>query len=64
MYEETITIDIDRLRHDMRDEALAGFFGGGLGGMLIEAIDVDRANPEKLVEMAESQGIDIQMYQI
>lgn len=28
MYEETITIDVDRLRNDMRDECLGAYFGG------------------------------------
>lgn len=31
-----ITIDIDRLRNDLMNEKLAGYFGAGLGGMLIE----------------------------
>ena len=27
-------------------------------------IDVDRATPEKLVEMAQSQGVDLRRYQV
>ena len=64
MYQETITIDIDRLRDDMRDECLGAYFGGGFGAALIESFDVDRATPEKLVEMAQNQGIDLRKYQI
>ena len=41
MYKETITIDIDRLRDDMRDECLGAYFGGGFGAALIESFDVD-----------------------
>ena len=59
MYQETITIDVDRLRNDMRDECLGAYFGGGFGAALIESFDVDRMAPEKLVEMAQSQGIDL-----
>lgn len=64
MYQETITIDIDRLRDDMRDECLGAYFGGGFGAALIESFDVDRATPEKLVEMAQNQGIDLRRYKI
>ena len=63
MYQETITIDVDRLRDDMRDECLGAYFGGGFGAALIESFDVDRATPEKLVEMAQNQGIDLRKYQ-
>lgn len=64
MYQETITIDVDRLRDDMRDECLGAYFGGGFGAALIESFDVDRATPEKLVEMAQNQGIDLRKYQM
>ena len=64
MYQETITIDVDRLRDDIRDECLGAYFGGGFGAALIESFDVDRATPEKLVEMAQNQGIDLRKYQV
>ena len=64
MYQETITIDVDRLRDDMRDECLGAYFGGGFGATLIESFDVDRATPEKLVEMAQNQGINLLDYSI
>ena len=64
MYEETITIDVDRLRNDMRDECLGAYFGGGFGVALIESFDVDRATPEKLVEIAQMEGIDLRRYQV
>lgn len=59
MHEETITIDIDGLRNDMREECLGAYFGGGFGVALIESFDVDRASSEELVEMAQNQGIDL-----
>lgn len=64
MHEETITIDIDGLRNDMREECLGAYFGGGFGAALIESFDVDRASSEKLVEMAQNQGIDLRRYQV
>ena len=57
-----ITINIERLRNDLRDECIGAYFGGGYGGALIESFDVDRAAPEKLVEIAQCKGIDLRMY--
>ena len=62
--EETITIDVDRLRDDMRAECLGAYFGGGFGAALIESFDIDSATPEQIVEMAQSQGINIRNYQV
>ena len=64
MDDEMITIDVDELRDDMRNECLGAFFGGGFGGALVESFDVDRATPEELVEMAQRQGIDLRRYQV
>ncbi len=62
--EEVITIDIDRLRNDMRAECLGAYFGGGFGGGLVESSDIDRLTPEKLIEMAQEKGIDLRRYAI
>ena len=62
MDDEMITIDVDELRNDLRNECLGAFFGGGFGGALVESFDVDRASPEELVEMAQRQGIDLRRY--
>lgn len=65
MYDEdTIIIDVDELRNDLREECFGAFFGGGFGGALIESFDVDRATPEELVEIAQRQGIDLRKYEI
>lgn len=64
MYQGRITIDVEKLRDDMRKDCLGAFFGGGFGGALIGAFDVDRATPEKLVEMAQKQGIDLRKYKV
>lgn len=64
MDDEMITIDVDELRNDLRNECLGAFFGGGFGGALVESFDVDRASPEELVEMAQRQGIDLRRYQV
>ena len=64
MYNESITIDVDKLREDMRNDSYGAYFGGGFGGALIEAFDVERASDEKLVEMAVRQGINLHKYQV
>lgn len=64
MYDETIIIDVDALREDMKNECLGAFFGGGFGGALIESFDIDKASPEELVELAQRQGIDLHRYQV
>lgn len=62
MYEETITIDIDNLRDDMRDECLGAYFGSGFGAALIESFDVDSVSDEQLVKVAIDKGADLQKY--
>ena len=57
-------IDVDKLREDMRNEDLGAFFGGGFGGALVEAIDIERASDEELVDMALQQGIDLRKYEV
>lgn len=64
MFGEEITIDIDQLRNDLREDCLGAYFGGGFGAALIESFDVDRATPEQLVEMAQRQGINLRNYQV
>ena len=64
MYEKTITIDVERLRKDMYNECMGACFGGGFGGALIESFDIDKASPEKLVDMAQKQGVELRKYEI
>lgn len=58
----TVTIDIDRLRDDLRSEDLGACFGGGFGGALMEDFDIDRATPEELVQIAQDKGINLRRY--
>lgn len=64
MHQETITIDVERLRKDMREECLGAYFGGGFGAALMDSFDVDQATPEQLVQEAQDQGIDLWKYQV
>ena len=57
-------IDIDALRHDLEDDSYGAFFGGGYGGALFEAIDIERASDEEVVRIARQRGIDLNRYKV
>lgn len=57
-----VTIDIQRLREDLRSEDLGAYFGGGFGGALMESFDIDNAMPEELVQIALDRGVDLRRY--
>lgn len=57
-------IDIDALREDMKNDDLGAFFGGGFGGALVEASDIECASDEEVVRMAQEKGIDISKYEV
>jgi len=57
-----VTIDIERLREDLRSDVLGAYFGGGFGGALMEAFDIDNATPEELLQMAQDNGVDLRRY--
>ena len=59
-----IVINVDKLRRDLSDDSLGAFFGAGFGGALIEAIDIERASDEQIVEIARKRGIDFRKYQV
>lgn len=56
------SIDIKRLRDDMEEESLGAFFGGGFGGALVEALDIQDLSDDELIEMVRRQGLDIEEY--
>lgn len=59
-----MTIDIEALREDLKQDSYGAFFGGGFGGAMMEAIDIDRAPPRKLVELAVERGVDLRKYEV
>ena len=62
MSETVVTIDIERLREDLKSEDLGAYFGGGFGGTLMEAFDIDNASPEELVQIAKDKEVDLLRY--
>lgn len=62
--ETIVTIDTRRLREDLRNEDLGAYLGGGFGGALMEAFDIDIATPEELIQIAQDRGVDLGKYVI
>ena len=63
-YEENVKIDIEKLRDDLREEALGTYFAARYGGALIESFDINKASPEELIDIAYQYGIDIRKYEV
>ena len=59
-----MTIDVDKLRKYMLDNSYAAFFVGDFGGALVEAVDIENASDEELVQMAINQGIDLSRFEV
>ncbi len=57
-----MTIDISKLREDLKEECYGAYFGGGFGGALMEASDIEKASPEEIIEKAQEQGVDLRKY--
>ena len=59
-----MTIDVDVLREDLKNECYGTFYGEGFGGALMESFDIESASDEELVEIALSKGIDLADYEV
>ena len=59
-----MTIDIERLREDLKQECYGAFFVGGFGGALMETFDLEKASPEELIEIAREKGIELKKYEV
>ena len=57
-------IDVDSLRRDMQEKSLAAFFGGGIGGALMDSFEIENASDEELIQMALDNGIRLEDYQV
>ena len=56
------TINIELLKEDLKSDCYGAFWGGGFGGALIEARDIDRLSPEQIIELAIKKGMDLKQY--
>ena len=59
-----MTIDIEKLREDLKQECYGAFFLGGFGGAMMESFNLERASLEELVEIAEKKGVDLKKYEV
>ncbi|MDY6075239.1 MAG: hypothetical protein SPI24_05900 [Bacteroidales bacterium] len=57
-------IDMDSLRKDLQEESLAAYFGGGIGGALIESFEIENASDEELIQIALDNGVRLEDYQV
>ena len=56
-------IDTEALRNDLMDEGLGAYFGGGFGGGLMEALEVEDLGEKELIQSAHRQGVDLTQYE-
>ena len=59
-----MTIDIEKLREDLKRECFGAFFGGGFGGALIESFDIEKASSEEIIRIAKEKGVNLSKYSI
>ena len=55
-------IDYDRLRQDLYDECMAGYFIGKIGPFSFIADDVLKASEDELIELANYLRFNIEEY--
>ena len=58
------TLDLERLKRDMLNDCYGAFFGGGFGGAMYSSFEIERAEGQQLVNMAERMGYDLTPYVI
>ena len=47
-----MTINIEKLKNDLKNELLGAYYGASFGGALIESFDLDNMSPEEIVNLA------------
>ena len=62
MGERPVKINLEDLRKDLIEECYGAYFGGGFGGALLETSEIEKAMPEKIIEIARRRGIDLKKY--
>ena len=56
-------IDYEKLRKDLSEDSCAAAFSG-LGASFLDAVDVEKASDEELLEIAKRRGFSINKYMI
>ena len=47
----------------MEDDCYGAFFGGGYGGAMIEAFEIEEASDEEVLRIAQEKGYDLGLYE-
>ena len=59
-----MTINIEKLKNDLKNELLGAYYGAGFGGALIESFNLDNMSPEEIVNLALRYGFNLENYKI
>ena len=57
-------LDIERLKQDMLNDCYGAFYGAGFGGAMYSSFEIERAEGQELVDMAEAMGYNLMPYVI
>ena len=52
-------LNTEKLREDLLEESDGAFFIGGFGGAMVEASEIKKASPDKLIEIARRNRISL-----
>lgn len=59
-----MTINIDALKEDLKNELQGAYYGGSFGGALIESFQLDTMSNEELIKTAIRYGFNLENYEI
>lgn len=59
---QEVEIDIEKLREDLINYFEGAFFVGGFGAALIDVAEIEKADSEKLIKIAEENKFDLRKY--
>ena len=55
-------LDLDQLKRDMLNDCRGAYYGGGYGGAMYASFEIERAEGQELVDLAERMGYDLTPY--
>ena len=56
-------INLDALREELEQEYYGAFFGGGFGGAIIQAAEIQTASVSELIALAQEIGMDLSRFE-
>ena len=55
-------LDLEQLKRDMLNDCRGAYFGGVFGGAMYASFEIERAEGQELVDLAERMGYDLTPY--